>query len=1519
MTEFRKDSSVGGPGSEEFTEYNYDPVDGDTFCPNILSYVPRTVVRKINGNEVGRAYTKIEDARISVQTASQVGAAWNDPANLESTIELDGSHRVSKIIHPDLTQTHFTFVDMITEVSITQSTGAVGPNGAITDGLTQFTRLNSHGNLLESRATDIASSVNISQVTGSNFDKFGRPQRHDMPGGLYTTTDYGCCKPDNSSDVEGIQTAYAYDIYQRLTNSDSVGIGVELFYTPFDTISSAIRTGTDGSEITLSSTTYDAIGRPISSTDQAGNTTTIEYLAGPSVKTTLPDGSTILVDMAPDGAVLSVTGTAVHGMEFASGYEPGKGLFSESKYVGGGAASRTYIDMLGRAYLNEHDDATTTSYFNSLGQLSSIIDPDAIQAIFQYDNRGRREITALDKNRNGAIDFAGHDRIWKSLTSVHQQNGVGQITTTASEWRDNNIDAETQASAQSVSVDGLGSSASAGTAATTSQTTINRATQTRVETTTNPDGTKNEATFVEGLATQSRELDASGAVVTSTSIEYDAHNRVAASIDARNGQTDFTYDSADRILTVQTPPPAAGEARQTTTYAYDNRGRLATLTLPSGDTVTSTYHPTGELHTHQGAQTYPVTYTYDYAGRLKTLKTKGAAGDAVTTWIYNDKGQLVEKRYADGKGPTYARTPAGRIISRTWARGITTTYTRDNLGQLTGKTYGDGGVTAPIAVVHKRNGWLDNIEDAAGTTIFTQNHIGQTTVESRVGAFQQGNPLSGTTVSRTYDAAYRRTGLSLGRNGAPLQSAAYTYDPAGRFKTISGGGTENTYNYHANSHLIASREVRSGGNLVFTESRAYDKLNRLRHIGTGTANHGFDYTYDADNQRTRVDLADGSHWEYTYDAKGQLIDGKKIDATGQEIPGQSFNYSYDDIGNRTAATEGGKDPETYTPNLLNQYDERSVSARRPVTGIASASAFVAVNSQLTTRSGGDNNGGVYFRRDLTVDNSQDAVWQPVETVAAKPADTGAGQPADIVQKEQGAVFVAKTPEVRSHDDDGNLLVDGRWNYTWNAENRLIKMATRVDLPSEVPRLLLEFSYDYMGRRYRKSVEDTGAGTTRETWFIYDGWNMIREEQYTGPAGSNLSLHKSAETLWGVDITGSLQGAGGVGGLLSRNVRPTAGPNEDVLYSYDANGNVSRLFNSDSTETAHYEYTPFGAILGGSTIPRPNITNRNPWRFSTRYTDRETDLVYYGYRYYDSGLGRWLSRDPIEETGGRNIYGFLGNTPNDSVDYLGRERVAVGYIYEAVDQLSGDWYVGSTYQNSPDQRLNHKHDMFKNGFFKKLNVEIKVSVVWAELPEAPPGADKAKWREKARLYALLEMEQMMIDKHGGLGAPGCKNTDPALSDKSRSKEFKLLKREIEKTCNPKMDGEEIFKPARRRFDTGRKAFMQSRQSALKAAKKAGNIVSKQRFWLGLTAFMLFSGSANASEEFMEVAEMYTKNPSDQNAVLVTGVLSKYGLVDGLTIPSTVVGLQESSEASIEQLTKEKDEKGWFWDWFMGEPY
>jgi RHS repeat-associated protein len=103
--------------------------------------------------------------------------------------------------------------------------------------------------------------------------------------------------------------------------------------------------------------------------------------------------------------------------------------------------------------------------------------------------------------------------------------------------------------------------------------------------------------------------------------------------------------------------------------------------------------------------------------------------------------------------------------------------------------------------------------------------------------------------------------------------------------------------------------------------------------------------------------------------------------------------------------------------------------------------------------------------------------------------------------------------------------------------------------------------------------------------------------------------------------------------------------------FDGNGNVSTLTKTgDGTISAQYEYGPFGeGIRAGGPMAKPN-----PLRFSTKYQDGESDLIYYGYRYLNPVTAAWTKRDPAGERAGWNLYCTLGNCPLGKVDRLGLE-------------------------------------------------------------------------------------------------------------------------------------------------------------------------------------------------------------------------------------------------------------------------
>ncbi len=97
-------------------------------------------------------------------------------------------------------------------------------------------------------------------------------------------------------------------------------------------------------------------------------------------------------------------------------------------------------------------------------------------------------------------------------------------------------------------------------------------------------------------------------------------------------------------------------------------------------------------------------------------------------------------------------------------------------------------------------------------------------------------------------------------------------------------------------------------------------------------------------------------------------------------------------------------------------------------------------------------------------------------------------------------------------------------------------------------------------------------------------------------------------------------------------------------------NATNYVSETGEVVASYEYDAFGRTLAQSG-PMADVF---PFRFSTKYYDSETGLYYYGRRYYSPELGRWITRDPIGEDGGVNLYAFCGNNGVGRIDALGTD-------------------------------------------------------------------------------------------------------------------------------------------------------------------------------------------------------------------------------------------------------------------------
>jgi RHS repeat-associated protein len=418
-----------------------------------------------------------------------------------------------------------------------------------------------------------------------------------------------------------------------------------------------------------------------------------------------------------------------------------------------------------------------------------------------------------------------------------------------------------------------------------------------------------------------------------------------------------------------------------------------------------------------------------------------------------------------------------------------------------------------------------------------------------------------------------------------------------------------------------------------TTTKQYDFLNRLLSVSSAPSAGSAlinSYACNNANQRIRSTLADGSYWLYEYDSLGQVRSGRKYWSDQTPVAGQQFEYAHDDIGNRTQTKAGGDQsgaglrPANYSANNLNQYTSRDVPAAFDVMGLGFATNAVTVNSQAAYRK------GEYFRAEVPVSNSSTSVWQSVSVAATNQTTVS------------GNLYVPKNPEQFYYDFDGNLTNDGRWAYTWDAENRLVSMTNNT---SYGPKQGLKFEYDWIGRRIHKQVRSQSSAPTNDVKFVYDGWNLLTELNTT-----NNAVIRSF--MWGTDLSGTIQGAGGVGGLLEVIYKGAQATN--CFVAFDGNGNAAALADAGSTNLlAQYEYGPFGEVLR-ATGPMAKV---NPFRFSTKYQDDETELVYYPPgRFYCPSRGGWLSPDPAELEGGLNLYCFVDNDPIDDIDMLGLWKV-----------------------------------------------------------------------------------------------------------------------------------------------------------------------------------------------------------------------------------------------------------------------
>ena len=667
---------------------------------------------------------------------------------------------------------------------------------------------------------------------------------------------------------------------------------------------------------------------------------------------------------------------------------------------------------------------------------------------------------------------------------------------------------------------------------------------------------------------------------------------------------------------------AEGEA---VSHGWDDRGRLLSRTWPDASSETLQYDWLGATNfidrfgiparmqpdrlgrllrrTDGNTNTIRRTYATNSLWRLAEIFD---AKSNRTSWAYDRYGNPTNKTYANNSSEPVQYNRQNQPVRRVSPGGIVSSNAYDANGNLTFVWRGQESV---VALAYDPLNRCTQMVDAVGTTRWTYDARGRVTGEA--------NPWDAPSASLRYDGAGRMTQLVFG-----AWSMALSYDALGRVHALTAPEGAYSFGHYLNgirrtwqSGPNGVHETRQYGNGLtnLVISNAAVRLLRLA-CGRGTAER---MTSQAHYPGTSAS-ADRSS-TLAYDRAGQWTNSAAVPATRSET------WSYDPAGNPLGKTRLGISRQAAYDNL-NQITNLSCAGQAATVlggvrgGAANLSRIVTVNGQTATLSGGE-----YALTNLSVTAG---TTNPVEVVYNAyytnnvPLTASAFSTLDL----RAAAF--------AHDAEGNLTSDGLRTCQYDAAGRLTNV---VEIAGGAR--LLSLRYDGLGRRV-------------------EAWRQNGQiERYVYVPGTFLVLAVLDETngvkeilTRGPDLSGTLDGAGGIGGLLAT----TSGTNTHYLHS-DGLGNVILVTDGSGNNVAEYEYTPFGEELSRSG------TYDSRFRFSTKERDPETGFYDFGYRVYAPSLGRWLSRDPLGESADplHNLYRFVGNNPLNAVDPLGLWGIQFG--------------------------------------------------------------------------------------------------------------------------------------------------------------------------------------------------------------------------------------------------------------------
>ncbi len=671
-----------------------------------------------------------------------------------------------------------------------------------------------------------------------------------------------------------------------------------------------------------------------------------------------------------------------------------------------------------------------------------------------------------------------------------------------------------------------------------------------------------------------------------------------------DGQTwNYTYTSAGQLKTVTDPNS------HVTTWNYDTSGRLSTIVDANTTTIlTLTYDSADRVHTRTDSQGYTLTYAYDNLDRITSITYPDSTTDqydyTFQSGTYAGTASLELRKYTDrlGRVTTYNYDADRRLTSvvepTTSSTTRTTSYSYYEDGTLKEITDANGNVTHYDIDIESRP--IDKIyaygTSSAQTETYTWESNGGARLHSITDALGQVKTFS-------YDTDDRITGLTYTSTVNATPNVTFTWDTYfPRLSSMTDGLGTTNYSYTAiGSNGALKLSSIDGPYSNDTISLTYDAIGRLsgRNISGGNETFG----YDAINRLTSHGTPLGS---FTIGYLGETDQIASQSVTNGSVT-VSTSWSYDTNTNDrrlTGITNSGVSRSYsfgYGSSPVNVYDIMSITDTAATGHPWSTQTHSYTNDyadRLLTETV-TTPGNSTFAYD-NLDNA--TTWNTPASGSLSPTFNGLNQ------------LHTFGPNTYSYDADGNTLSgDGTRTYKWDAENRLIE----IDYVGTSNKSV--FSYDALGRR--TVDQETVSGTTTTTRYLWCGSRICQTRD-----GSDTVLRRD---VWEGEYNASTS--------------------QKLVYMPDQLGSVRDVIDASTGNLVQsYDYTPYGAVA------RSNGSTPTDYRYAGLFYHPNSGLNLAAYRVQDGNTGRWLSRDPIREFGGINLYGYVAARPTLRTDHKGLE-------------------------------------------------------------------------------------------------------------------------------------------------------------------------------------------------------------------------------------------------------------------------